>query len=100
MAEGSKTTSLVYVGTYTTQREAAVKSVGIYAYWVDWETGALTLAHKTPKVSNPSFLILDSRQRFLYAVSEVMTVRVYVAFVSAHTRSQFNSLHTIHRDAK
>src|SRR5450759_993880 len=71
MSERPNPTALVYVGTYTTWQHAPLKALGIYAYQVDLASGALTLAHTMPQVSNPSFLVLDSRQRYLYAVNEV-----------------------------
>ncbi|MDQ6787495.1 MAG: lactonase family protein [Acidobacteriota bacterium] len=56
---------LLYVGTYTSG-----KSEGIYIYKFDSETGELK-PHKTVKnVSNPSYLTIDNKRRFLYAVNE------------------------------
>jgi 6-phosphogluconolactonase len=63
--------NLIYVGTYTTWQHAPLRSVGIYAYRLDPSSGALTLANKLSKVSNPSFLVLDRPRRFLYAVNEI-----------------------------
>jgi 6-phosphogluconolactonase len=57
---------LVYVGTYTGE-----KSKGIYVYGMDLATGSLTpmgLAAETP---NPTFLDIDPKHRFLYAVNEI-----------------------------
>jgi 6-phosphogluconolactonase len=59
---------LVYVGTYTDHG-----SKGIYAYRFDSSTGkliSLGLAAETPE---PSFLTVDSKGRFLYAVNETLT---------------------------
>lgn len=60
-----KGTSTLYVGTYTTSG----KSEGIYGYHMD-DTGALTRFTSIMSV-NPSFLTVDRRKRFLYAVNEV-----------------------------
>ena len=67
--------STVYVGTYT-KPEAHVlgQGAGIYVYRMDPASGALTLDSVAMEPVNPSFLALDPQRRFLYAVSEVMTV--------------------------
>jgi 6-phosphogluconolactonase len=56
---------LVFVGTYT--RGA---SKGIYAYRFDTGNGKLKPLGVASETLNPSFLIDDSRHRFLYAVNE------------------------------
>lgn len=56
----------VYVGTYTSG-----KSEGIYLYRFDLSSGALSHVATTKGVVNPSYLTLDSRRRYLYAVNEV-----------------------------
>jgi 6-phosphogluconolactonase len=62
--------AFVYVGTYTT-RAATGRAVGIYAYWMDPSSGTLTLASKTPRVTNPSYLVIHPSQRYLYSINEV-----------------------------
>ncbi|MDT7687799.1 MAG: 6-phosphogluconolactonase [Acidobacteriota bacterium] len=57
---------LIYVGTYTSGG-----GEGIYLYRFDLKTGALIHAGTTRGVVNPSYLTLDRRRRFLYAVNEV-----------------------------
>lgn len=57
---------LLYVGTYTTG-----KSEGIYLYRLNLASGELKHAGTTKGVVDPSFLALDSRRRYLYAVNEV-----------------------------
>lgn len=57
---------LVYVGTYTSG-----KSEGIYLYRLNLSSGELKLLGTTRGVVNPSYLTLDRRRRFLYAVNEV-----------------------------
>jgi 6-phosphogluconolactonase len=57
---------LVYIGTYTGE-----KSKGIYAFWFDSATGAMTPIGLAGEVTNPSFLAIHPNRRFLYAVSEV-----------------------------
>jgi 6-phosphogluconolactonase len=56
---------VVYVGAYTSQG-----SEGIYIYRFDTATGALNLQNAVADVANPSFLAVDAKQRFLYAVQE------------------------------
>ncbi len=57
---------LVYVGTYT-----AGASDGVYLYRLNLASGELRHALTVKGVVNPSFLALDSRRRYLYAVNEV-----------------------------
>lgn len=57
---------LLYIGTYTTG-----KSEGIYLYRMNMTTGELKHAGTTKGVVNPSFLAIDGRRRYLYAVNEV-----------------------------
>jgi 6-phosphogluconolactonase len=57
---------LVYVGTYT-----AGKSEGIYLFRLNLSSGELRHVGTTKGVVNPSFLTLDGRRRYLYAVNEV-----------------------------
>jgi 6-phosphogluconolactonase len=57
---------LVYVGTYTTG-----KSEGIYLYRMNLSSGELKHVSTTAGVVNPSFLTVDPRRRYLYAVNEV-----------------------------
>ena len=56
---------ILYVGTYTRQ-----VSKGIYAYRFDAGTSELTSIGLAAEVSNPSFLAVHPKQRFLYAVGE------------------------------
>ena len=57
---------MVYVGTYTRG-----ESEGIYILRIDLKTGALTPVGVARGVVNPSFLAIDPKGRFLYAVNEV-----------------------------
>lgn len=59
----------VYVGAYT--ERPGGKADGISVYRFDPESGSLELVQVTAGVRNPSFLALDSGQRFLYAVNEL-----------------------------
>jgi 6-phosphogluconolactonase len=56
---------LLYVGTYTSG-----KSEGIYIYRMDLASGELKHASTVKGVSNPSFLAIDPKRRFLYAANE------------------------------
>jgi 6-phosphogluconolactonase len=74
----------VYIGTYT-QRESFVdgKADGIYAYELDPASGALTYRATVPGVVNPSFLAVDERKRYLYAVNEISSAHGKHGTVSA-----------------
>ena len=61
---------LVYVGTYTDHG-----SKGIYTYRLDSSTGKLTSLGLAAGAVEPSFLAVDSKGRFLYAVSEILTYK-------------------------
>src|SRR5215475_16073483 len=56
---------LLYVGTYTNG-----KSEGIYVYRMNPDGGELKHATTVKGVSNPSFLAIDPKRRFLYAANE------------------------------
>jgi 6-phosphogluconolactonase len=56
---------LLYIGTYTNG-----KSEGIYVYRMSSASGELKHATTVKGVSNPSFLAIDSKRRFLYAANE------------------------------
>ena len=57
---------LVYVGTYTTG-----KSEGIYLYKFNLASGELKPHSVAKGIVNPSFLAIDHRRKYLYAVSEI-----------------------------
>lgn len=57
---------LLYIGTYTSG-----KSEGIYIYRMNMATGELKHSGTAKGIVNPSFLAIDSRRRYLYAVNEV-----------------------------
>ncbi len=57
---------LLYVGTYTTG-----KSEGIYIYRMNLSSGELKPVHIVKGIINPSYLEIDRRRRYLYAVNEV-----------------------------
>jgi 6-phosphogluconolactonase len=65
-ASGSKGNYLLYVGTYT---EHASK--GIYAFRYQSTSGEVTPLGLVAETANPSFLTMDSRGKFLYAVNEL-----------------------------
>jgi 6-phosphogluconolactonase (cycloisomerase 2 family) len=54
-----------YVGTYTPN------GLGIHRFQVDRDTGKLEALEPLRGIENPSSLIIDRQQRFLFAVSEV-----------------------------
>jgi 6-phosphogluconolactonase len=67
-AQAAPNDMLVYIGTYTGGKS---KSEGIYVYRLNPATGALTQASVATLKSSPSFLAIDPKRKFLYAVNEV-----------------------------
>jgi 6-phosphogluconolactonase len=63
---------LLYVGTYKKQDPNFPENTkkGIYTYLLDPATGHLTYHSEVNDIDNPSFLAIDSQQRYLYAVDE------------------------------
>lgn len=61
---------LVYVGTYTNSKKAAVESKGIYVFGFDSKTGKLEPKGLAGEAKNPSFVALSKNKKNLYAVSE------------------------------
>lgn len=60
---------LVYIGTYTSGKGES-KSDGIYVYKMNLESGELT-PHKTVEnVVEPSYVAVDKKRNYLYAVNE------------------------------
>ncbi len=68
IAQATRATRSVtlYIGTYTSG-----KSEGIYIYRMDPSTGELKYFNTVKRVIDPSFLAVDGRRRFLYAVNEL-----------------------------
>lgn len=68
---------IIFVGTYTqpilfgTGQILEGKGKGIYCYRVDRDSGALTLLNLSENIPNPSYLTLDKKQQYLYAVNEL-----------------------------
>ncbi len=58
---------LLYVGTYTSGKS---KSEGIYIYRMNPTTGELKPHGIASGIADPSFLAIDPKRRFLYAVNE------------------------------
>src|SRR5262245_41620404 len=56
---------VLYIGTYTSG-----KSEGIYQYFFDDSKGSIGLFSSAKSV-NPSFLTIDRKRQYLYAVNEV-----------------------------
>ena len=66
LAAGSPNSDvLVYVGTYTNRG-----SEGVYVYRLDPLTGGLKPVSKSPRLNNPSFVALDPKGQYVYAVRE------------------------------
>ncbi len=68
----SRRSTLAYIGTYTPQAVPGAKGhgEGIYLVRLDLTTGALERVQTYPAPS-PSWITLDLRRRFLYAVNEI-----------------------------
>src|SRR5258708_52570 len=64
---------LLYVGTFTRPAPYldATNGRGIYVYEIDTSTGKLTHLHDVDGIDSPSYLAIDSQNRWLYALSEV-----------------------------
>lgn len=60
--------TLLYVGTYTSN----TKSDGIYVYSFDSGTGNLKLRETVKGVADPSFLTVDKKRGYLFAVNELV----------------------------
>ena len=62
----------LYVGTYTSGSSGrSAQSEGIYIYRLNTETGELTHSKTVKDVVDPSYLTIDRKRRFLFAVNEV-----------------------------
>ncbi len=61
----------VYIGTYTGKSPLGNESKGIYASELDGATGKLSEPVLVGEATNPSFLALHPRGKYLYAVGEV-----------------------------
>lgn len=59
----------VYVGCYTEPPAGFGQGISVFRF--DPESGDLALVQTVDGVANPSFLAMDSRQRWLYAVNEL-----------------------------
>lgn len=65
---------LVFVGTYTGKpADMDRKSEGIYVYWLDLESGALTPAAELGGIDHPSYLALHPP--YVYATNELVEKR-------------------------
>lgn len=64
--DNHKSNYTLYVGTYT-----AGKSKGIYILEFNVNTGGLIQKNFCAGIENPSFLVVNSNNKFLYAVSEI-----------------------------
>ena len=69
--------TMFYVGTYThpikfgTGQILDSKGKGIYLLELDLESGSLTLKDIFTDIVNPSYLVIDRKKEFLYAVNEL-----------------------------
>jgi 6-phosphogluconolactonase len=67
ITQARQTRSLtLYIGTYTSG-----KSEGIYIYSMSVSSGELKYFNTVKRVIDPSFLAVDGKRRFLYAVNEL-----------------------------
>ncbi|CAN5261301.1 6-phosphogluconolactonase [soil metagenome] len=63
---------LIYIGTYTSGKGER-KSDGIYIYKFDLESGELTPYKTVENVVEPSYIAIDKKKTYLYAVNETET---------------------------
>jgi 6-phosphogluconolactonase len=67
---------LVFAGTYTGKpADMDRKSDGIYVYWLDLDSGALSPAAELGGIDHPSYLALHPQQPYLYATNELVERR-------------------------
>jgi 6-phosphogluconolactonase len=59
----------VYVGAYTEPPQGKAEGIAVFRF--DAQSGALSPVQVVTGIANPSFLALDARQRYLYAVNEL-----------------------------
>src|SRR5215212_9833080 len=59
----------VYVGAYTEPPEGHAEGIAVFRF--DGDSGAISPVQTVAGIANPSFLTLDTRQRYLYAVNEL-----------------------------
>lgn len=62
---------IFFVGTYTVDEGKPTASQGIYAYRYDAGTGEVAALGLAAETTNPSWIAIDPRGRFLYAVNEL-----------------------------
>ncbi len=63
---------LVYIGTYTSGKGKS-KSDGIYVYKMNLESGELSPYKTVENVIEPSYITIDKKRKYLYAVNETET---------------------------
>jgi 6-phosphogluconolactonase len=72
MTSSSNDTAIVYIGTYTPAEAPSADDVdGIFVYRLDMASGALDKLSATAGLTNPSYLAIDPKGRYLYAVQEM-----------------------------
>jgi 6-phosphogluconolactonase len=88
---------LLFVGTYTNTK---ARSKGIYVYHYNASSGQLTALGVAAETPNPSYLAVDPRHRFLYAVNELQDYKgeksgAVTAFSIDRTRGKLSKLNEI-----
>ena len=73
---------VVFVGAYTDSG-----SKGIYSFRFDTNSGSMSPLELAATSDNPSFLVVDSSHRFLYAANEVENLGESPTVRSAYSRS-------------
>ena len=66
-ASGRESLVFVYIGSYTESPDGSGEGIAVFRF--DAASGRLTLVQTVTGVANPSFAVLDSRQRCLYKVT-------------------------------
>ncbi len=91
----------LYVGTYKSQDPSLPNAAnkGIYTYTLDLATGHITYHSEINDIDNPSFLAIDSQQRYLYAVDEnweqdASWVHAYMIDFKSGSLSYLNQQHS------
>jgi 6-phosphogluconolactonase len=89
--KASAAESLVYFGTYTNKR----KSKGIYVSHFNSSTGKAQDPILAAEIKSPSWVVVDSGGRFLYAVTEEGRIGSVSAFSIDRATGKLTALNTV-----
>jgi 6-phosphogluconolactonase len=81
---------LAYVGSDTGAIDGSANGKGIYLFEMDTNSGHLSLVKLAAEARNPSWLCLDTSQKYLYAVNEISNFEGRSGSVSAYAVDRSN----------